>query len=73
MKKKYKLVICNKADNEKCPKCSHSLIHNRKGNDQFCTEWETCYDTQGEPVFKVRCVSIASNEGIRVLNNLDKY
>lgn len=70
---KYQLVICNHADRKECPKCRHAFIHNKKTmtlSNESCTSWTECYNAQGEYLFKVRCVSIESAEGEKVIEIL---
>lgn len=61
--------ICSKADDVRCPGCEHEFPH-LKSKERPCTSWADCFNRNGEKVFKVRCVSIESDEGIKILENI---
>ena len=66
---KKRLVICNHADREECKDCSHGQIHARKNlGHKYCTEYGDCT----EFTHNVRCVSINSKEGTRIVQYLMK-
>lgn len=66
------LYICNKADSERCFGCCHSFEHEKEDNgDDLCTDWSWCSDEDGNFVFYVRCVPVNSEEGQKVINNIN--
>lgn len=64
-------VICNQADNEKCSGCRCSMPHNkREHGEEYCTSWGDCFDKNGMPLFRVRCISVDSKRGREICKNL---
>ena len=64
MSKDNKLYICSKANDPKCPKCSHSLPHRKcMVEGEVCTKWGDCYGKRGEYLFRVRCITFSEERG----------
>lgn len=64
--------ICNKANHPKCFKCGHSYPHEKSRLSPHCTEYGDCFGSDGVLMFRVRCVSIESKTGKKVVSDLNK-
>ena len=68
-----KLYICNGADSDKCFDCCHSFEHEKENDEEdHCSQWSDCADEDGNIMKKVRCVSIESKTGRRVVKNIQE-